>query len=201
MITASTQGLVGTGGNISIVSDLIVAKNNSLISANSEQSIGGRINIDTLGYFPDSSVKISATSSLGPQFDGSVSINQPYALTQASDLPNDIIQAPKVALLCSGDPETRSRATYYRVGRDGTPDNPDDFIESLPNVSSQELQAQKLAQLAPSTVNSDTGERILLIEPQGIVDNGDGTSSFVAVVNDPDSNKPIMISSKCLRPS
>jgi filamentous hemagglutinin family protein len=74
----------GTGGNIAIATDTLVALDNSDITANASVSFGGRVAIAAQGILgtefrteltPQSD--ITATSKLGAEFSGSVTINTP----------------------------------------------------------------------------------------------------------------------------
>ena len=82
-ITTDATG-TATGGNITIKTENLVAPYNSDISANAEEASGGRVNITTTGIFgtefrpePTDKSDITATSALGPQFNGEVNINTP----------------------------------------------------------------------------------------------------------------------------
>ena len=85
-ITTDAQGRNVIGGNITINTDNLVAVpvENSDISANSQNSFGGRVSITATGIFgtqfrqqPTPLSDITASSALGPQFNGSVQINTP----------------------------------------------------------------------------------------------------------------------------
>ena len=82
-ISTNAQGS-STGGNITIDAIAIVATNNSDISANAQQGIGGRIIVDAnliLGtaYRPQLTPQsdITASSELGPTFSGTVELSTP----------------------------------------------------------------------------------------------------------------------------
>ncbi|MCL1470313.1 filamentous hemagglutinin N-terminal domain-containing protein [Argonema antarcticum] len=73
-----------TGGNININTNTLVALENSDITANAQQGSGGRVSITAQGIFGTQfrdeltpSSDITATSELGPQFNGTVEINTP----------------------------------------------------------------------------------------------------------------------------
>ncbi|MCT7965029.1 filamentous hemagglutinin N-terminal domain-containing protein [Laspinema sp. D1] len=79
----------GNGGNIFINSQLLTGLENSNITANSEQSFGGTISINSqaiLGFKPRSIPSpqndIIASSELGSQFAGSIILNEFSGLTQ-----------------------------------------------------------------------------------------------------------------------
>ena len=82
-ITAEA-GNRGNGGNISIDTDTLVALENSDITANAQQGLGGRVSLAATGIFgtqfrdfqtPESD--ITATSQLGAEFSGVVEIQTP----------------------------------------------------------------------------------------------------------------------------
>ena len=71
------------GGNIAIDTDVLVALENSDITANAEMGFGGRVSVAAAGVFgtafrerPTPQSDITATSALGPSFDGVVAINE-----------------------------------------------------------------------------------------------------------------------------
>ena len=122
-----------TGGNITINTDNLVALENSDITANAEQSFGGRVSIATRGLFgtefrqvtsPRSD--ITATSELGPNFDGTVDIQTPEIDPTSGllNLPKSVVDAEGLIGLdfCSQSTDSQFIAT----GRGGLPPNPVD---------------------------------------------------------------------------
>ncbi len=87
-ITASANN--GEGGNISIISEVVAGNNsNSFINADSNSSSGGRISIISDGMiFPERN--ITASSTLGSRFDGSIQINA-YSFTVNPKLVSSIL--------------------------------------------------------------------------------------------------------------
>ena len=82
-IRTNAQG-EATGGNITTNADSLVALENSDITANSQQSFGGRVIVNAQGIFgiefrpaltPESD--ITASSELGAEFSGTVEVNTP----------------------------------------------------------------------------------------------------------------------------
>ena len=63
----------GNGGNITIDTDILVALENSKITASAIQGAGGSIKINTQGLFVDPTSKITASSTLG--INGVVDVN------------------------------------------------------------------------------------------------------------------------------
>jgi filamentous hemagglutinin family protein len=82
-ITTDARG-TATGGNITIDTDILAAFENSDITANAQESFGGRVIINAQGIFgtefreqltPESDITVS--SALGPEFSGIVELNTP----------------------------------------------------------------------------------------------------------------------------
>ena len=82
--TINTDAGTADGGNISITTSTLVALENSNISANALEGRGGQVHITAEGMFgiafresPTAQSDITASSLLGPEFSGEVSINSP----------------------------------------------------------------------------------------------------------------------------
>ena len=129
-IVTNAIGLA-TGGNITINAETITALENSDISANAEQSFGGRVSIATRGLFgtefrrgitPRSD--ITATSDLGADFDGTVDIQTPEIDPTSGllNLSEYFVDAEGLIGLdfCSQSQDSQFIAT----GRGGLPPNP-----------------------------------------------------------------------------
>ena len=176
-ITASAQKQ-GIGGNITINSDLVAAIDKSTFSANAQNAQGGRIKIDTLGLFlsPDSS--ITATSQLGPQFDGSVEVDAEITnFTQDPDL--DIQVDPPDLYSACGD-AYRDTLAYYHVGTAGRPTSP---ITRTPADGGWLAAAKaRYDQRQLTFVDPKSGEIKPLKRVVGWKTNNNGTITFV---NDP----------------
>jgi large exoprotein involved in heme utilization and adhesion len=104
------------GGNIDLKASLLFAIDNSDITANAEQNLGGQIRIQTEGLFGTASRSqltpqsdIVASSDLGTQFSGRITISPPDAnLTPAlAQLPSKLAAATPIHQSCrTGDTET-----------------------------------------------------------------------------------------------
>ncbi len=118
------------GGNINISAETIVALENSDITANALEGRGGRVEIAAQGIFgtqfrdrttPESD--ITATSQLGAQFDGTVSLETPD-IDPASglvDLPEITTDSGNIVVRgCAAESGNR----FVIVGRGGLPDDP-----------------------------------------------------------------------------
>jgi filamentous hemagglutinin family protein len=86
-----SSGGTGNGGNILIDTGTVVAFGGTF-SADSVGQSGGRIKISTKGLFVDPQTRISATSALGPQFEGQVLVS-----TAESDLLRGSVEIPQLA--------------------------------------------------------------------------------------------------------
>ena len=119
---------VGNGGNITIETDNLVALQNSDIVANAQEGIGGRVIVTARGIFgtqfreaqtPMSD--ITATSALGPQFNGIVEINTPNEPVSPERLPQQTIgQSDRIITGCAAEQGN----SFIVTGRGGLPEDP-----------------------------------------------------------------------------
>ncbi|MDY6939401.1 MAG: S-layer family protein [Cyanobacteriota bacterium] len=154
LITTDATG-EATGGNITINSDTLVALENSDITANAEESFGGRVTIETQGLFgtefreeltPNSD--ITATSELGGEFSGTVTIITPDIDPSSGlvELSSATLDAGNTIARSCLTPSSRQQGRFTVVGAGGLPTNPDNPIASpfetfaIPSVSSQERE-------------------------------------------------------------
>lgn len=92
----------GTGGNISINTDLLVARDSSSVSANSTGSFGGTIKINTKGLFLTEDSEITASSKEKPQLDGIVEVNAERTGAEETTIPApDLEISPQVTSACN----------------------------------------------------------------------------------------------------
>ncbi|WP_261234175.1 filamentous hemagglutinin N-terminal domain-containing protein [Laspinema olomoucense] len=136
-ITTNASGS-GTGGNIAIATDTLVAVENSDITANSSASFGGRVAIAAQGILgtnfrteltPQSD--ITATSELGAEFSGSVTINTPDVnpSTGLVELPEMLGQARDNNFVgCALSDEN----SFTISGRGGLPTDPTQPLQTQP---------------------------------------------------------------------
>lgn len=100
-ITAATEG-DGTGGNIDINTELFVGLGKNDISANAINKRGGNIRINTVGFFPSPNTQITATSEVGPQLDGTVTINtQRTGAGEVTASSPDVPSSDKIISACN----------------------------------------------------------------------------------------------------
>lgn len=163
-ITASAQG-VGLGGNIRFNSPLLVVVDRSRISANAEQNAGGRINITTTGLYLSRDSQITATSQLGPQFNGVINIDTPDINLATQPQLGYNLSVASQPLTCIGQ-----RGTNLSVITASDLDKSDDQLEAIARANN-----------IPMFLDGQ-GRRRPLIEVQGWIPNGDGTARPIAVV-------------------
>ena len=179
-ITTNAQGLA-TGGNISIDTKTLIATDNSQISANSENNFGGRVVVNTEYVFlsPDSS--ITATSELGPQFSGTVTLNTPdidptQGLIEFPDTPVDVSQLIDQNL-CQVSQNSELTAT----GRQGLPPSPTGTLSPTLLWQDNRTPTPTASDLPPNTSPQ-------FIEAQGINIQPDGSWQLTP---DPDTIIPL----------
>lgn len=188
-ISASAKGK-GTGGNINIDSGLVVLLDNSSITANAEDARAGKIKINTLGLFRSPDSQITASSELGPQFDGNVEIKA--EITDFSEDPNLTIQAEPPALYSTCSKAYRDTLAYYRMGTGGQPLSPDD--QSSTSQGWLEAANARYAQRHMSYIDPDTGEKKPLERVVGWKTNSDGTITFVSDPKEADQYAQAIVS-------
>ncbi|MFB2970214.1 filamentous hemagglutinin N-terminal domain-containing protein [Aerosakkonema sp. BLCC-F183] len=133
-----TSNATGTGGNITLNTGVLAALENSDITANSTDSRGGQVNINTEGIFrqgflgtnvsreaSDFTSDITATSNLGPQFDGVINIQTPEIdPTQGLIALPPIDNRPVFQNVCAATRDNDEIGEFVLTGRGGLPPNP-----------------------------------------------------------------------------
>ncbi|WP_026734455.1 two-partner secretion domain-containing protein [Fischerella sp. PCC 9605] len=131
-ITTNATGSNIIGGNITIDNDVLAASENSDISANSDNFFGGRVVINTKGFFgtqfrpsPTLESDITATGA-SPELSGTVQINTPdvdpsRGLVQLRA--NLVDASQQIATGCNGG-ENQARSSFIVTGRGGIPPSP-----------------------------------------------------------------------------
>jgi len=186
-INASAGGS-GSGGNINIATDTLEALENSNISANALKGTGGRVSINTQGLFRSPDINITATSQLGPQFNGVVQIrtlgfdptNTLIPLTQKLDTPEQVI-----ANSCLGHRNT-ARSKFVITGTGGLPTTPESGIDEwdtligvqpLPRRALQQ-QSKLKSKPAPAQRAWKIGDPI--VEAKAMIVTPDGRTLLVS---------------------
>jgi filamentous hemagglutinin family protein len=177
LITANATG-PATGGNITLDTEFLVASENSDITANAEQSFGGRVTINATGLFgtvfrpeltPQSD--ITASSALGPTFNGIVEINTPETdpsktVATLSEAPTDVNQQVRSA--CGQSAGNRLVVT----GQGGLPEQTIHALRA-PQVTVSPAQGRT------SPVEIVSAPLHAIHEAQGWVRNADGHLQLV----------------------
>ncbi|MEM9771852.1 MAG: S-layer family protein, partial [Cyanobacteria bacterium P01_D01_bin.73] len=127
-ITTNASG-ASTGGNIFLDADLVAAFGNSDITANAVNGAGGQVSIVTQGLFGlafrdrlTPANDITATSQLGAEFEGQVSITTPEVDSGAGlvELPMNLVDpAQQITNHCAA-----LGSEFIAVGRGGLPTDP-----------------------------------------------------------------------------
>ncbi|MEH1832274.1 MAG: filamentous hemagglutinin N-terminal domain-containing protein [Nostoc sp.] len=178
-----------TGGNITIDTNNLVAvpKENSDISANAQDSFGGRVIVNASGIFgtqfrlqPTPLSDITASSARGSQFNGVVQLNTPDVNPSQglTALPTNIIDTSQLIANSCITRNKRPEGKFIITGNGGLPVMPDDpsiapyqtyQIPTVQSASISRRQENALDPENPTTSNKpyDSVKSAPLIEAQG----------------------------------
>ncbi|BDM78813.1 two-partner secretion domain-containing protein [Acaryochloris marina] len=149
--TAGNQNTSGDGGNVTINTELLVALNNSDITANAFTGKGGNIQITTRGLFqsPDSNITASSESGV----NGQVIINNPEVdpSESLSELPESVEPPQDIAKGCRPG-QTLGDSNFVHVGRGGLPPGPHEA--QTPSTVWKDLRANNLQPSYTTTVDT-----------------------------------------------
>lgn len=191
-ITGSAFGLA-TGGNITLNTENLIALENSDISANAEQSFGGRIVINATGIFGtefrDRNTLLSditASSELGAEFAGNVQINTPDVDPASGLVPldKDVIA---ITNLLSDTCDAIAGSSFYIIGRGGLPPSPDAWLNSDTIWIDPRIDKR-------ANDSTSVNQQAALVRPASIVEatgwtvNGDGAVKLIAQGADASGN-------------
>ena len=129
--TNSTES--ASGGNITIDTDTLVALENSDLTANAEENFGGRVTVAARGIFgtafreddtPNSD--ITASSELGAQFSGTVTILTPDLDPSSGvvELSSSILDVDRILARSCLNPSSSQRGRFVIIGSGGLPMRP-----------------------------------------------------------------------------
>jgi filamentous hemagglutinin family protein len=174
----------GSGGNININSDLIVAipKENSDISANAVKGRGGNVKIDSQGLFgiqfrPQATANSDITASSEFGQNGNVNIDTPGTDPgrDSTELPNATTDASnQISQVCSAN-NRQNKLTV--TGRGGLPPNAND-----PLTSDVVWQDARAASSQPAVSSAPNNSATLPPPAVGWVFDGKGKVTLVAAV-------------------
>ncbi|MGF1479882.1 MAG: filamentous hemagglutinin N-terminal domain-containing protein [Cyanophyceae cyanobacterium] len=167
----------GSGGNVFIEADTVIALEDSDINASAVEGDGGNIQITAQGIFLCAECEVIASSELG--VDGVVEINVPETETQLEflELPQEVIRPEQViALSCAanGD-ETASQFTI--TGRGGLPPRPSDPLSPQALVT---FEAEAAADSPEPAIAADGDAASLPPPAQGWYRNEQGVVVLAA---------------------
>ncbi|HEY9606623.1 MAG TPA: S-layer family protein, partial [Allocoleopsis sp.] len=176
----STNAANTTGGNITINTDTLVAvpKENSDITANAQKGFGGRIRITAQGIFgtqyrdrltPLSD--ITATSDLGPEFNGTVQIDirgiDPNR--GLAELPATLADSSnQIAQTCSSHARNNS---FVVTGRGGLPPTPSEALNPTPGWIDWRVYGSRGSTPVPALGDEQTREKEEITSHQSPIPN------------------------------
>ncbi|RMG08901.1 MAG: S-layer family protein, partial [Cyanobacteria bacterium J055] len=185
----TTNAGSANGGNINIDTDTLVALENSDITANARQGRGGQVLIAAQGIFgtafrdqltPESD--ITATSDLGTEFSGTVTLTTPDVDATAGlvELQGETTDRTDRIVSTCGAAEGSS---FTITGRGGLPENPIETLnsqivwEDLRTLIDYREETQEIVQTLPLPAPEPRRE---LVEATGWIVREDGTVELIA---------------------
>lgn len=195
--TAGNRNTSGDGGNVTINTELLVALNNSDITANAFTGKGGNIQITTRGLFQSPDSNITASSENG--VNGQVNINNPEVdpSESLSELPESVEPPQDIAKGCRPG-QTLGDSNFVHVGRGGLPPGPHEA--QTPSTVWKDLRANNLqpsyataVDTSPTPLASETFKVGLdIVEAKGWTKDSQGRIYLTANVPQPaQSPQPI----------
>jgi filamentous hemagglutinin family protein len=202
-ISTNARGRNITGGNITIDTDNLVAvpKEDSDISANAQESFGGRVIVNASGIFgtqfrpQDTPLSdITASSALGPQFNGLVQLNTPGIDPSRglANLPTEVVDASnQIAQTCGTGGREVGKNEFIVTGRRGMPSNPyeplssDQALEDIhpPAGFSSSRNSNPDAAKAVASQSVTSNAKPPIVEAQGWVINDKGQVVLTATAS------------------
>jgi large exoprotein involved in heme utilization and adhesion len=193
-ISTNATGSNITGGNITIDTDNLVAipKEDSDISANATESFGGQVIINAQGIFgtqfrqQDTPLSdITASSELGPQFNGLVQLNTPDIDPGRglANLPTEVVDASnQIDQTCSARGGEARKNEFIVTGRRGLPSNPYEMLSNEqaledvqpPSGFSSSRNSEPVAVRTVTPQSATSKQKPPIVEAQGWVINDKG---------------------------
>jgi large exoprotein involved in heme utilization and adhesion len=202
-ISTDARGRDITGGNITIDTDNLVAvpKEDSDITAKAQESFGGRVIVNAFGIFgtqfrpQDTPLSdITASSALGPQFNGVVQLNTPGIDPSRglANLPTEVIDASnQIAQACGTRGAEAGKNEFIVTGRRGMPSNPheplssDEPLEDIhpPSGFSSSRNSKPDAARIVTPQSATSNAKPPIVEAQGWVINDKGQVVLTATAS------------------
>ncbi len=216
-ISTNATGSNIPGGNITIDTDNLVAipKEDSDITANAENSFGGRVIVNAQGIFgtefrpQDTPLSdITASSALGPQFNGLVELNTPGIDPGRglANLPTELIDASnQIAQTCGAGRGEAGKNEFIVTGRRGIPSNPyeplsnDQALEDIhpPSGFSSRRNSNLDAAKAVTSQSVTSDPKQPIVEAQGWVMNDKGQVVLTATASIATPHNSLPASATC----
>jgi large exoprotein involved in heme utilization and adhesion len=216
-ISTNARGGDITGGNITIDTDNLVAvpKEDSDISANATAGIGGRVIVNAIGIFgtqfrlQDTPLSdITATSELGPQFNGLVELNTPGIDPSRglANLPIEVVDASnQIAQTCGAGGREARKNEFIVTGRRGMPSNPyeplssDEALEDIhpPSGFSSSRNSKPVAARTVTSQSATSNPKPSIVEAQGWVINDKGQVVLTATASTATPHNSLPASATC----
>ena len=195
-IISTSAGGKGNGGNIDINTNTLVALENSDITANAQNSFGGKVTINAEGIFGTQfreqqtiESDITATSELGAEFNGVVELNTPGVDPNSgiSELPENLTDSSQqIASGCS----SQADSTFIATGRGGIAKNPNEQVDTNLNWSDiRDLSTYR--KVSNNSKVTSIRKKPAIIEANRFVRDSEGEIELVAVENIPLKNKQV----------
>lgn len=189
-ITTNAEGSTVIGGNINIDTDVLVALENSDISANSRDFRGGNVTVTAQGIFgtqfreqltPESDITATGANS---SLNGQVRINTPDVDPSRGlvNLPAEPVSV-EVAQGCQAAGQ-QTAVGFFNIGRGGLASNPYEPISSSgiwEDMPSSAQSAENSADTVRAVATPATSAK-KIVEAQGWMINGNGKVVLVAEV-------------------
>jgi filamentous hemagglutinin family protein len=202
-ISTDARGRYIPGGNITIDTDNLVAvpKEDSDITAKAQESFGGRVIVNATGIFgtqfrPQDTLlsDITASSALGPQFNGIVQLNTPDIDPSRglANLPTEVVDASnQIAQTCGAGGREARKNEFIITGRRGLPSNPYEMLsddEALPDVHppsgfSSSRNSKPVAAKTVTSQSATSNPKPPIVEAQGWVINDKGQVVLTATAS------------------
>jgi filamentous hemagglutinin family protein len=216
-ISTDARGSNITGGNITIDTDNLVAvpKEDSDITANATESFGGRVIVNATGIFgtqfrlQDTPLSdITASSELGPQFNGLVELNTPGIDPSRglANLPTEVVDASnQIAQTCGTGGREAKKNEFIVTGRRGMPSNPyemlsnDQALEDIqpPSGFSSSRNSNPDAAKAVTSQSVTSNPKPPIVEAQGWVMNDKGQIVLTATASTATPHNSLPASPTC----
>jgi filamentous hemagglutinin family protein len=216
-VSTNARGSNIPGGNITIYTDnlITVPKEDSDISANAQESFGGRVIINAQGIFgtqfrlQDTPLSdITASSELGPQFNGVVQLNTPGIDPSRglANLPTEVVDASnQIAQTCGAGGREARKNEFIVTGRRGMPSNPyeplssDEALEDIhpPSDFSSSRNSKPVAARSFTSQSATSNPKPSIVEAQGWVINDKGQVVLTATASTATPHNSLPASATC----